>query len=618
LAEGRELLAAELARLRQALAAGRAGEIRQAAGVLVDAAILLAGDLWCIAAMRPAGAGAASSLRAGVIGLVAAALDVGANEGSENDLPRRQETVRVAAARLLAIADGCSDDPCADAFGVPQTDLLDARGVVSPTRLLGTYYRRYGELEQRLHTLLSVVTNHPPDLLNALRPAQALVLTPRPLLAIRTAVRVRALLDEALEADAARLARPLRNLKLRVDRSAANHAGILRTARDLVRTDSDSEEAALTLDLYRKMAEGQLRPWAWTLLQIRGRLPGRPPELSALRDQLLADGHPLLRDAAVAILPVARNAAAHEDYLWDDEGQVLAVGETSVTLGELRDAIERAYLFMGSAECAWACTRAASPKLAALLDLGDAAGRLHAMDERRALSHFGTNGLLVRDWSHERGIFRVALDDLPFSRINPCFQGVMWASRHLGRTGRFQVTLPDHEQVAMDLSRWALDATFVVWQQARASFEAMPLSTFLPANAWVRLAVELPDQAALAAAWLGLNDAVQAYDEAHEDSGSWKFRIAELALRLDLVEAALAATLAVLPPAAGAPLEKALDLVVPAADWASSASKGGTPGPSAALEERIRTVHDLGPVPSVLSTVDPRSLDFVERSQDGI
>jgi hypothetical protein len=602
LASGVDLLGAEVGQLHRAVTAGEAGKIRPAAEELIDATVLIADNLWCLAAMRPASTGEAAALRTAVIGLAAAALDAASGLGSKSDVAQKKEAVQVAIDRLLSVGEGFSEDPSEAALGVPYSSLVDARGVFAPSRLLAAYYGRYGELQERLRHVLSVVTDQPPDLLNALSPAEALVLTSRHLLTLRTAVRVRALLDATLAADPPRVVGPLRELKLRVDRSAANHAGILRAACDLNRTSSDAERAALTLDLYHRMVEGQLRPWAWALLQIRGRRSGRAPELGPLRDQLLADGDPLLCDAAAAILPTARNAAAHEDFLWDDRRQVLLIGGSSTTLDELHDATDCAQAFMIGAECAWACARAASPQLAALLDAGDGTERLRAIDERSALKHFGTNGLLVRDWSHQRGILEVVLEDLPSHRINPCFQAAMWASRYLDGADRLQVTLPNLERPAMDLSRWALDATFVVWQQARASFRAMPESTFLPANAWARLAVELPDQAALAAAWLGLNDAVHAYDEAYESTATFPSRIAVLAVRLDLVGAALAGTLVVLPPAAGAPLQRVIDLVVPAVRWAASASNGGTPGPSAELEERIMTLHDTWPAASVLPT----------------
>jgi hypothetical protein len=349
----------------------------------------------------------------------------------------QQEEVRAARRRLIQVTTGMDPYPCEAAFGVPLADLRDARGVYVPARLLAAYYGRYPDLFKRLRTLLSPVTDEPPDLLNALAPAEALVITSRPLVTLRTARRVRALLHEMLNSDAVRLARPLRRLKLRVDRSAASHSGIVRAVRALDAAESDAERAEVKLDLYRRVAEGQLRPWAWTLLQICGRPAGRTPELSSLREQLLADEHPLLDDAAAAILPLVRNAAAHEDFAWNEERQALVVGEAEIGLAELEDATDRAYAFMYGCECAWACARAASPTLARLLDVEDPPSGLRAINERAALSYFGTNGLLVRNWRHEGGVFTVVLEDLPFSRINPCFQAVMWASRHLGATDRF-------------------------------------------------------------------------------------------------------------------------------------------------------------------------------------
>ncbi len=99
----------------------------------------------------------------------------------------------------------------------------------------------------------------------------------------------------------------------------------------------------------------------------------------------------------------------------------------------------------------------------------------------------------------------------------------------------------------MDLPRPPLDATFVIWREAIGRFSSMPLSTFLPAQTWARLAVELPDAAALASAWHALNDAVHAYNEADDTPGPPEQRIPPLVDRLDLVMTAVAATRAVLP-----------------------------------------------------------------------
>jgi hypothetical protein len=167
----------------------------------------------------------------------------------------------------------------------------------------------------------------------------------------------------------------------------------------------------------------------------------------------------------------------------------------------------------------------------------------------------------------------------------------------------------------MDLSRSALDATLMVWGQARATFNSMPPSTFLPATAWARLAVESSAEAADAAAWLALNDAINAYDDAHEAPGTRGARLLGLSLQLEIVSAALAATMTVLPAETTSHLEQALELVRPAAAWAASGAQSGELGPSKELERRINDLFDSWPVVSVLPTLDPRPLDILELSE---
>src|SRR5207302_1287095 len=97
--------------------------------------------------------------------------------------------------------------------------------------------------------------------------------------------------------------------------------------------------------------------------------------------------------------------------------------------------------------------------LARLLDVEDPPGGLKAINERAALAYFGTNGLFVHSWRHQGGAFEIVLEELSLHAINPCFQAVTWASRHLSGTKYFQVSLVDRSQPVIELSRRALDAT---------------------------------------------------------------------------------------------------------------------------------------------------------------
>jgi hypothetical protein len=578
-----------------------------AAEGLVAMAHRVARDTQSLAALQPAKGGEAVQLRDRLIACCESALD-----GELSTASKRAEGVTQSLLAIAALPGDEFDDACEAAFGVSYDSLCDSRGTYAPSRLFAAYYGRYDELADRVAKVLAPITDEPPHLLNGLHAAESLIVTPRPLLTLRVAADVTRVFSQGLSADPEALAAPLRQLKLRVDRSAASHAGIVRTTQALGEAKTDAEHAELRLDLYRRMVEGQLRPWAWTLLRIRGQSNEKSPDLNGLRELLVADGLPLLRDAADAILPAARNAAAHEDFEWDEAGEIVRIGDAAVTVAELKDGIERAYAFMCGAEAAWACARARWPQLATLLDVDDPPEGLKTMNVRGALSHFGTNGLRVHDWQYERGVLAVTIDELPFRLINPCFQATAWASRYVADASRVKVLLPSLPRPAADLSRQALDATFVVWTQARACFAAMPLSTFLPANVDARLQVELPDEAALAAAWLAVNDAVHAYNEAHDGPGSKQVRAAELALRLDLIGAALAATIAILPPQSVDPLREALDLALAAATWAGSAARSGLSGPSASLEMQFRALHERWPVPAVMPTVDNRPLDALE------
>jgi len=600
------LLADELAALERA---DIAEDLRTAADALASAGLALAADVWCLGALRTEG-DEPGRLREAIKRLALAGLDAAVLENGPGRLADARRAADTAAAELRDATDGTCQDPCHEIFDIPLDEARDDRGAFAIHRALSAWHGRYDALAARLAIVLRPITDDPPDVVNAVWPTAGLVLTNRPLLTLRAAVMVRSAIDSALAHGPDR-ASAFRALKLRVERGRASHLGILRAGAAIAAARSDDERALAELDLYRRMVEGQLRPWAWTLLRARGRSGSEPQKLSALRDQLMADGDPVMLDAAAAILPAVRNAAAHEDAWWDGAAGVLRVGDNATTTRvELHDATERAYALMSGAESALACARAASPRLAAFLDAEDPHGGLPAINEMTALNHFGTNGLRVRNVQREGSTLAIALDELAVEQVNRCIQAVMIASRYLTFTERFRVSAPGLDHDALDLNRAALDATFVVWQQARLGFDTMPTSTFLPAGAWARLAVELPDESARATAWLAVNDALHAYDEAHEPTSTTarEARATRLAARLGLIASAMAATMTVLPSVSTEPLREILQLTDDAAHWAASLAMGRTPGPSSAIEERIRFLHESLPIPAAFPTVDPRPL----------
>ncbi len=278
--------------------------LRSAADRLLDAMRSVEEGLWCVDAFLPAG-GHGLGLREAMTAAIETALDCAVGTATVDDVMSRRAAVESEHANLLAIASfyPFPADACQAAFGVAYDSLVDSTGVFSAARLLASYYGRYPELVRRVNSVLSVVTASPPDLVNALHPAEGLVIVDRPLIALPTAIRTRDLLASKLGVDLEAVAGPLRELKLGVDRRAASHAGMIRTLAQLEAARTEADRASLSLDLYRRMAEGQLRPWACTLLRLCGRSSAKAPELSSLRDQLLAEGRPLLADAAQVILP---------------------------------------------------------------------------------------------------------------------------------------------------------------------------------------------------------------------------------------------------------------------------------------------------------------------------
>lgn len=165
-----------------------------------------------------------TTLADALIGAGVAALDSRVGMAPEDEVRHRVVAVEDNLRLFASIAGEFDfpDDPCEVAFGVPYTDLIDSEGVFSPARLLAAYYGRYGELEHRLNTVLAFVTRVPLPVLDALAPAEALILVPRPLVALRTALRTRDLILQKLDSDLERVAIPLRDLKLGVDRSEAS------------------------------------------------------------------------------------------------------------------------------------------------------------------------------------------------------------------------------------------------------------------------------------------------------------------------------------------------------------------------------------------------------------
>lgn len=220
----------------------------------------------------------------------------------------------------------------------------------------------------------------------------------------------------------------------------------------------------------------------------------------------------------------------------------------------------------------------------------------------------GTNGFRVRSYRHEDGIFSVSLEEWPAHLINPGFQALMWAARTLNpETERFQIRLGRDEALAAEVSRSALDATFLVWIRARDLFEAMPMTTFLPANTYARLLVEPPEVAVKAVAWQALNGVLHAYEDLEGTEPPPK-RKGYLEKHFYVTVAALGYTMPLMPQDSIQLLRDVLKLLDDAWEEEKKGPRDRVEILARNAERRIRKLHRALPIPSILPTLDPRPL----------
>ncbi|WP_328502968.1 hypothetical protein OG828_30855 [Streptomyces sp. NBC_00457] len=484
LCEEEWLLSGPMDALATVVAEGNAKGVRQRALDLVHDVKAREENLWYLAVLKSGLSQEVLHLRECLHAFAIQVLDDAAC-GFPDGL-RHADELRAKVDSITSATPSLPSETCSQIFGVTRDEICDQRGIFLPSRLLANYRGRYDVLYKRLSSVLSELAKRPLTLEGAVDLAWAYTQSGRPLLVLRSAFFVSRTVRSRFSSDPI-FAEPIRRLRARTDRSAANHQGIVQAQQNLRNAASAQQRAFCVLDVYRRVVEGQLRPCAWTVLELRGR-SGRLPEIASLRDQLVADGHRVLQDAAWAILPAARNGAAHEDFEWDEDRELICVGEDTIAVEDLADGIERAYAFMVGFDCALMALRAEIPELVLFLDGNDPPQGVRALRERDALNAFGSNGLSVHDWRHERGRLEVVLDHWGPDSFYPGLQAAMWTSRFLENLKEVAVSTRGSESVPIVVSRPALDAAFAVWEEARPLFSVMPAFVFMPAEYSVRVA----------------------------------------------------------------------------------------------------------------------------------
>lgn len=300
---------------------------------------------------------------------------------------------------------------------------------------------------------------------------------------------------------------------------------------------SDAETRAHSLaDMYKRITEGPFRQYAWTLYCLRNGIWEPTPMLAGLRERLVADGGLPAVIAADVVIPEMRNSEAHETLEWDGIDEEFITETGRIPPGHVASAVSEARSFAFGCEAGLAAVRAlAIPLDHTFLPDPDDPSRMPV--RRRALAYFGTNNLrLTHEHLNARDAqLRIAQLQLP--NINPCFQALLAAHRLLPRIETFTVSVEDNPATHITVSADALRASMPIWERAISSLDRMPFATFLPANLDARRRIETESAAVRSAAWIAIDDVLDAIDGSPE---TWDDLVLQLlAARLGIVETAL-------------------------------------------------------------------------------
>lgn len=428
-----------------------------------------------------------------------------------NDQPRESPDVAQAFTEALRdlrpLEDGPPQDPWASVFGVDRAELCDANGAFSTSLLVAQFHSRLGDLQSRVDRLFEPLGPAKLDPLKALTFCPVLLESVDPAESVQAALHVYELVIERFHAEPDHTAIVLRAMLDNVERSHANMTMIRDTVARLEATTRRDRRAMLILELYRRMTEGQMKPWCWALVCLHTGAHGPAPMLSQLGDRLRATCDDLAVALANCIVAKPRNAAAHEDYHWDSGRRRLMSGTDEIDPEQLKHLSVRGQGLVLGAELGWALACATTPRLtdstrsvggqefAAVLQIND------------ALTRFSTNNLRVEDWELDLDELTIYIADLGPDEFNPCAQAILEASLVFPEAQRFAVRLPAIDGPAMVASRPVLLNILPLWFTARRRYEKMPPAVFLPLFFESRLLVEPPDVAAGSMVWLALNEA---------------------------------------------------------------------------------------------------------------
>lgn len=529
---------------------------------------------------------------------------------------------RTALARLAADDAPQADpdlDPWQEALGVERHNLADAEGRFSTALLVAQFHGRLDQLYRQLHAMFVGFNPFHMDVYKLANFASAVLDSDDPIETVNTSQHIRALINQRFEVAPDATIATLRDLIEGIDRSYANSVMMNDLQRRLARTDRRDKRSMMLLDLYRRMAEGQVKPWAWTLVRLHTGASGPPPTLAQIGDRLRAvEGDDLASLFATCIAPSSRNAAAHEDYHWDARRGLLIAGEDQINPDLLQIQAIRGYRLMAGCELGWALACGDQPLLESAINTssGDVPTIL-AM--QTALIRFAHNNLTPMGWELDGDELTMTVDRLTFDTINPCAQAILEASASVTGLERINVRTAEPDQLVMTATSGVLASMLPRWFETQRWYQAMPPAVFLPILFESRLLVEEPEIAVNAAKYFALNEAVHFLEDFHERryGPPGPQALTKLAYGLHLAESALRACADALPNQADELMGRAHRAIKGAGRYAAIAANPTQVGAGAGrdalkamlrLGSKIVDLHDASAPCAVLPTLDPTPL----------
>jgi hypothetical protein len=495
-------------------------------------------------------------------------------------------------------AAGHDGDVLEATFGVPSSEVADANGVFSTARLLATYRLRLPALQRTCDSVLSLVGEQPPTVFEAVGLVRDLVTSASPFVVLSAGRQIRRMFLDSVALDPDRAAQAFVRSWENYEAESSAFDRMTDRLRRAASAETDRDRCIALLEAYKHLAEGLTRRWIWSLLGLTG-LEGDAPTIGQLADPAVARLGDVGTRFAGALLLAARNAEAHDEFEFDEVAGVLRTGEHILTEEQLRHALTELDVLQRAWKIGRACALADAPVLsdAAKARLTKASARFRS----DAASHrFGHAGQAVRSFRRNRDRVEIELDSLRAETCNPCFVALVQSAALLPEVSRFVVRVRGHAEPIIDLPSTVLRQNWPVFELAAHLFpHGLPQSTFLPSEIWARLICDPLDEATRVAAWLVLNDALHAVNDADADATEALL----LNGRFRVVVAAGLATIAVLPKGLHLkPLEQAIRAVRGAALGLSGSRRDSTD--NFVINRMSRLRDQLGAVPAILPTLD--------------